>query len=532
MTQFLDIFGFLAVVLRGLTLAFEALTVGGVIFWALAASLPSAPGACRSIQSWLIRFSMLLAVTQICVVAANSVILVASTDIGWGGVVGASFWIAGGLVIIGSASVALFSKTWSAGPILLVSCMLILAGGVMQSHAVARLDHRGILVALTLVHHLGAAAWIGGIFYLLIVLRHSLGSAAAATLVRRFSKTAMISVAALVVAGVTLSFFYIGSVPALGGTTYGIMVLAKTTLTMLLLGLGALNFRIVRGVNKCVAQELLPLRRFAEAELGIGLTVLLAAASLTSTPPAIDVVLERVNAQDIAARMRPQWPRMETPPLSSLSPATSLAPPRDAIESSFVPGQKRSPETPADIAWSEYNHHWAGVVVLATGILALLSRRFLWARHWPLAFLALAVFLLIRADSENWPLGSRGFWESFRVAEVAQHRLFVLLIVAFGIFEWAVQNHRIACAWPSLVFPLVCAAGGALLMTHSHSLGNVRKEFLAELSHIPLALMAVLAGWSRWLEIRLPPHRASRAMRIWPAYFVLIGLTLLNYRES
>jgi putative copper resistance protein D len=69
-------------------------------------------------------------------------------------------------------------------------------------------------------------------------------------------------------------------------------------------------------------------------------------------------------------------------------------------------------------------------------------------------------------------------------------------------------------------------------MTHSHSLGNVKEEFLAELSHIPLALLAVLAGWSRWLEFRLPPHRVGNAMRVWTVCFVLIGLVLINYRES
>jgi putative copper resistance protein D len=190
------------------------------------------------------------------------------------------------------------------------------------------------------------------------------------------------------------------------------------------------------------------------------------------------------------------------------------------------------PNTPADIAWSEYNHHWAGLVVLAVGLLALLSRRFRWARHWPLGFLGLAVFLLIRADSENWPLGPRGFWESFQVAEVAQHRLFVLLIVAFAVFEWAVQTQRIAPRRAGLVFPLVCAVGGALLLTHSHSLGNVKEEFLAELSHIPLAILAVVAGWCRWLEIRLPGQRTRAVAWIWPVCFVLIGAVLVLYRES
>jgi putative copper resistance protein D len=69
-------------------------------------------------------------------------------------------------------------------------------------------------------------------------------------------------------------------------------------------------------------------------------------------------------------------------------------------------------------------------------------------------------------------------------------------------------------------------------MTHSHSLGNVKEEFLAELSHTPLALLAVLAGWCRWLEVRLPPNRGRATAWIWPVCFVLIGFVLINYRES
>jgi putative copper resistance protein D len=170
--------------------------------------------------------------------------------------------------------------------------------------------------------------------------------------------------------------------------------------------------------------------------------------------------------------------------------------------------------------------------VVAAGLLAVLSRRFRFARHWPLAFFGLAVFLLIRADSENWPLGPRGFWESFQVAEVAQHRFFVLLVVAFAVFEWAVQTQRLAARRAGLVFPLVCAVGGTVLMTHSHSLGNVKQEFLVELSHIPISLLAVVAGWSRWLEIRLSGKPVRMVASIWPVCLVLIGVALILYRES
>jgi putative copper resistance protein D len=155
-----------------------------------------------------------------------------------------------------------------------------------------------------------------------------------------------------------------------------------------------------------------------------------------------------------------------------------------------------------------------------------------WTRHWPLTFLGLACFLFLRADPENWPLGPRSFWKSFAVPDVLQHRLFVLLIIAFAFFEWAVRTNRVASRSASLVFPAVCAMGGALLLTHTHALNNIREELLAELSHLPLAICAVAAAWSRWIELRLTGSQRQVASWIWPVCFVLIGAVLLNYREA
>jgi len=344
----------------------------------------------------------------------------------------------------------------------------------------------------------------------------------------------MASVVTLVAAGVGLSRSYIGSVAALKGTTYGIMLLSKVVMTLFVALLGALNFKIVQAARKGLPPAWLALRRFAEAEAGIGFTVLLAAASLTSAPPAIDVRAGVATGAEILQRMRPKWPHLQTPVASELSPAS---PPSlewtSAKPGSPVPGQiPPNVDSPADIAWSEYNHHYAGLVVLSIGLASLLSRRFSWAQHWPLLFLGLALFLFIRADSENWPLGPRGFWESFQVAEVAQHRLFVLLIVAFAVFEWAVQTNRLSGGRAVLVFPFVCAVGGALLLTHSHSLANVKEEFFAELSHIPLAILGIVAGCSRWLELRLQRNQLRVVVWLWPVSFILIGVVLLNYRES
>lgn len=530
MAVLFDIFGFLAVLLRGFELALEALLIGGFIFlFAIARTSPDDP-LFKRLTRYIILAASLLAGTQICSIAVNSAILIGSTGMSLGEIMGANFWISGVLVVTGATIIAASVRTRIARPIGTLACGVVLTGTVMTSHSVARLDHRASLAAFTLLHHLAGAAWIGALPYLLVVLRHSKDRHVASAIVSRFSRLAMASVATLALAGAAMTWSYVGSTAAMTGTTYGLMLLAKVAMTLVLLGFGALNFGIVRAIRNGASPALLPLRRFSESEVGIGLTVLLAAASLTSTPPAADVLGDRVTPAEIAQRMSPKWPRMETPSVSELSPVTPLG--STGSLSSLLPGQSPpKPPKPADIEWSEYNHHWAGLVVLSIGILAFLARFFPWARHWPLAFFGLALFLLIRADSENWPLGTNGFWESFQVAEVAQHRFFVLLIVAFAIFEWSVQNKRLAPERAGLVFPLVCAVGGALLLTHSHSLGNVKEEFFAELSHIPLALFAVLAGWARWLEIRLP-DRSHAFGRIWPVCFTLIGVVLLAYRES
>ena len=117
--------------------------------------------------------------------------------------------------------------------------------------------------------------------------------------------------------------------------------------------------------------------------------------------------------------------------------------------------------------------------------------------------------------------------------EVLLHRIFAALVAALAVFEWRVQTGRVASATIRLVFPMLIAVSGALLLTHSHSLGDVKEEVLAELSHIPLAILAVMAGWSRWLELRLPAENHTRAWltRLWPVRISLIGILLLNYRE-
>jgi putative copper resistance protein D len=187
-----------------------------------------------------------------------------------------------------------------------------------------------------------------------------------------------------------------------------------------------------------------------------------------------------------------------------------------------------------EYAWSEYNHHVAGLFVLGMGLLAALHRtgRVPWAKHWPLGFLGLAAFLFVRNDPRAWPLGPAGFWETMRLPDVLQHRAAVLLLVALAIFEWLVRTGKFNSSRWAYVFPLLCAAGGALLLTHSHAMFNLKAEFLVEVTHTPLGVLAVFVGWGRWLELRLPPPENRAPGRLWSVSLVLLGALLLFYREG
>src|SRR5207253_1044398 len=256
---------------------------------------------------------------------------------------------------------------------------------------------------------------------------------------RRFSRLAQISVALLFAAGLGLSIWYVGSWDAIYGTAYGLMVSTKLIFFGCLLLLGASNYFLVRALGERSEDPdtLISLIRFAEVEIGIGLTVILAAAALTSQPPGVDLTQNRVTLHEIASRYAPRMPRLSSPDVKQLAGSSKEIRRRAEAEgrrlpSAFVPGvDGLSVNTPADIAWSEYNHNWAGIFVLLTGLLALLSRskHFAWAKMWPLIFLGLAVFLFLRSDPENWPLGPNGFWESFAVSDVLQHRVAVILVI-------------------------------------------------------------------------------------------------------
>ena len=543
MARLLQVFGFLSVLFRGATLTFQSLAIGGIAFLIFIVRRASEDSsALRQVcLRWIRRSAIALAVMQISYVLANSLILRQSADMPIREVLGANFVLAGLIGIVAACTImVLTSPTRSTRYFdLLLPAAAIIGSAVMTSHSMARLEYRVPLVAFTALHQAATAAWLGGLPYLLIAIGRAPTPQFARDLSARFSKLALVSVAVLGCAGFVLSVAYVGSFKAVYGTSYGAMVATKGLLFGILLFLGALNFQLVR--SGPASSILASLKRFGEAELGIGITVILTAASLTSLPPAADLIHDRVSGTEIIARMSPRPPRFGSPSVQEL-PEDAYAAQKRAFEvgplstESYVPGQTGTrPNTSAEKAWSEYNHHWAGIFVLSMGLLALVAQagKVSWARNWPLSFFGLSAFLFLRSDPETWPLGPVGFWATLADPEVLLHRFFAVLVIALAVFEWRVQTGRVASGRARLAFPILIAVSGALLLTHSHSLGNLKEEVLAELSHIPLAILAVTARWSRWLELRLPSENQTRAVmaRLWPLCIALIGVVLLNYRE-
>lgn len=548
MSLLADVIGYLSVVLHGFALIAETLTLGGVAFLLLLA-MPLAEGlgpagALLQRRSFaLLGWSALaVALLEVGALTLNASVLVGG--FGYATVLGAGFVEAGLAKIL--VSLALFDvsrrATPRAGWLLLALAAGMIAAALMTSHAAARLEDRPLLLALTLLHRLAAGVWIGGIPYLLIGLRLCPAPLDRLSIGRRFSVMAMGAVAALLAGGMGLSVLLIGSFAALYGTAYGMMMLSKSALFAGLLVLGYLNNRLIHQLARDPATPTLRLLRFCEAEIGIGFAVLLAAASITSLPPAVDLVQDRVTLEDYAERLAPRWPSLRSPAYENLAIAQRQAELDRAAEATaaprhhaFVPGGSMPlPRNAADLAWSEYNHHWAGIFVLAIGLLALAERGGIapWARNWPLLLIGLAFFLFFRSEAESWPIGELGFFESLRNPEFLQHKLFMLIIVLFGLFEWAVRTGRLKRPAYALVFPLFAALGSAFLLGHSHVLINVKELLLTEVTHLPIALIGVAIAASRWLELRLEPPAARVAAWVWPAGFALVGVVLLLYRES
>lgn len=407
--------------------------------------------------------------------------------------------------------------------------ILLIITAAWLTHGASRPEDRAQLMILTTVHQTAAAIWVGGVAQFVTLWRlqrrwpqlEALWSIA----LKRFFALGVSGVLVLVGTGVGLGWFYIGSWLGLFGTAYGIVVTMKMVLFALALGLAGLNFLATRRWARSGSATALRTRvpYFIEAETILLLALLFAGASLSSQAPAVDTQSESATWSEIIEVFTPRMPQLTSP-----SHAEVLA-----VDSNPL-AQRGNMRTAGDV-WSEFNHDVAGLALVVMGLLALVERtgRAPLLRHWPLGFVVLAVFLFFRSNPWVWPLGPVSFWEGLLDAESLQHDIAILLVFILGIIEW---HARVSPATESrlpYVFPILSFSGGILLLTHSHQIFELKTVFLIYISHASAALMAVLLGCGRWLELRLGPNVAIGRMAGLGAItaMVLMGIVLAFYHE-
>jgi putative copper resistance protein D len=512
--------------LRAAGLVGQMVAVGGSLFALVILRAASGPHV-SSALGWSLGLAALggsvAALAQGGVLAALATIL-ADGDSGWPtaglleSAVGAGALVrivAAIAVVVGALALHRVPASRNRAALLLGAAVALSLTGTFASHAMGRLDGRAWLLAVTALHQAAAGAWVGGLVCAALLTVRTDPSIARDWL-RPFSAVAAVAVGTLALSGLTLCLAYVVTPELAVGTSYGSMVLTKTVMFAALLMMSALNHRAVHGRT---AADPIRLSRRLEVEAGLAVVAVVLAASIGSAPPAIDVGAQATPAE-VRATFAPKWPRLSTPTLTELAAASDLADPD-------------SPRTAEITAWSEFGHNVAGLFVLAMGLAATLQRtgHAPWARHWPLLMIVLAGFVAYSVDPEGWQTGAVGFWEHWKSPEVLQHRILLGFTALLGLAEWRVHSGCAPRAAWRYVFPVATICSGMLLLTHVHEVSDGRSAFFMELSHLPLGLLSLLAGWSRWLELRLSPG-SGVAGRLWGPALAAFGLLLIFYREA
>lgn len=406
--------------------------------------------------------------------------------------------------------------------------VLLAASGAWLTHATARLDHRALLMALTVLHQAAGAVWLGALIQLgalwRLARRRAEVDALWPELVARCSRLALVSVIALALGAAPLAWAYTGSARGLLGTGYGSLLVTKAMLMAVALMLGALNLVAARrgepGRGPGALRARLP--HLAEAEAIILVMVLFTASALSAQPPPIDVpAAEQATVSEVVEVFRPKLPSLRTPSVQ-------------AMEQNRAEPTAEGERSRADYLWSNFSHNASGLILLGMSLFALagFAAGASWGRHWPLGFVALAIFIFLRASANEgtWPFGHTPLGQVG--TEGIQHRMAAVLVLALGLIEWRARAGHRPGGPLAYVFPVLGAAGGVLLLAHSHTAFELKSSFLVQVTHSTMGAFAALMVTARWLELRLLPPTRRLAGAAASAAMLAIALILLFYREA
>jgi putative copper export protein/mono/diheme cytochrome c family protein len=171
-----------------------------------------------------------------------------------------------------------------------------LAGLAWQGHAGAEEGVLGLVhVGADAAHLVAAGGWVGMLLPLALLLAESghdgdrRATMVADSAVTAFSDLGLSCVAALAVTGVLNAWLLVGSVPALIGTTYGQILLAKLGLFFVMLGLATINrTRLaprIAGPGRKTRISIALIRRNALIEAATGMAVIALVGALGTLVP-------------------------------------------------------------------------------------------------------------------------------------------------------------------------------------------------------------------------------------------------------
>ena len=193
----------------------------------------------------------------------------------------------------------------------------------------------------------------------------------------------------------------------------------------------------------------------------------------------------------------------------------------------------------AGIAYSEFNHHLTGMLVLIIGLSelrqALAIPFWAWTRFLlPGALLTAGSFLLVWSDHHAWPIGPLSFVQTFfgSDSEIFQHKSYALLSLTVGTIELLRRLSQIGHVVWVMPLPVFAIIGGLMLFGHSHGVHPSADKIA--MGHALMGTMAVTAGSSKLLSdwFRFPSHgRSSQWELHWAGLILLIGMQLLVYSE-
>ena len=210
-----------------------------------------------------------------------------------------------------------------------------------------------------------------------------------------------------------------------------------------------------------------------------------------------------------------------------------------------MPMDNSADETPAkllaDKRESEFNHHLAGLLVLAAGIFMIAegnirARRPLVRQAWPLCFLLSGLFVLVFSDTELWPFNSQSWYFGLtHHAEVLQHKAFAVLLLALGVIELLRARGTLKAGWWGYVFPAIAMVGSVILLFHDHqghAHGADHMEVMRRIQseHLGFAVTGFGIALTKGLA-ETPSAWRAFFKRLFPTLLLVLGALLLVYVE-